>query len=109
MWESLHRWEHAPLPEIRAMVRKVFVRWWLPDHIRIDNGFPWGTPCDLPTERASWLFGLGVEPIPDPPGRPTGNPAQCGPTAFLPDSDLGGSDPIQAGLGRSAPVRSISG
>lgn len=56
------------------MFRRVFERWGLPDHVRVDNGFPWGAPRDMPTELALWLLGLGVEPILNPPGRPTCNP-----------------------------------
>ena len=37
----------------------------------VDNGYPWGTPRDLPSELALWLIGLGVEPIWNPPGQPT--------------------------------------
>jgi len=56
------------------MLRRVFARWGLPDHVRVDNGYPWGTPRDLPSELALWLIGLGVEPIWNPPARPTCNP-----------------------------------
>jgi hypothetical protein len=56
------------------MFRRVFRRWGLPDHVRFDNGYPWGSPRDLPPELALWLIGLGVEPISNPPGRPTCNP-----------------------------------
>lgn len=56
------------------MFRRVFARWGLPDRVRVDNGYPWGTPRDLPSERALWLIGLGVEPIWNPPARPTCNP-----------------------------------
>jgi hypothetical protein len=56
------------------MFRRVFARWGLPDRVRVDNGYPWGTPRDLPSELALWLIGLGVEPIWNPPGQPTSNP-----------------------------------
>jgi len=56
------------------MFRRAFARWGLPDRIRVDNGYPWGTPRDLPSELALWLIGLGVEPIWNPPARPTCNP-----------------------------------
>jgi hypothetical protein len=56
------------------MFRQVFVRWGLPDRVRVDNGYPWGSPRDLPPELALWLIGLGVEPIWNPPARPTCNP-----------------------------------
>jgi len=56
------------------MFRRTFARWGLPDRVRVDNGYPWGTPRDLPSETALWLIGLGVEPIWNPPARPTCNP-----------------------------------
>ncbi len=56
------------------MFRRVFVRWGLPDALRVDNGYPWGSSRDLPSELALWLIGLGVEPIWIPPGQPTCNP-----------------------------------
>jgi hypothetical protein len=56
------------------MFRHVFVGWGLPDRVRVDNGYPWGTPRDLPSELALWLIGLAVEPIWNPPGQPTRNP-----------------------------------
>ena len=56
------------------MFRRVFARWGLPDRVRVDNGYPWGTPRDLPSELAMWLIGLGVEPIWIPPAQPTCNP-----------------------------------
>jgi hypothetical protein len=56
------------------MFRRVFARWGTPDRVRVDNGYPWGTPRDLPSELALWLIGLGVEPIWNPAGRPTCNP-----------------------------------
>ena len=65
------RWEHISAPVIQAMFRRVFVRWGLPDRVRVDNGYPWGTSRDLPSELALWLIGLGVEPIWNPPGQPT--------------------------------------
>jgi hypothetical protein len=59
---------------IQEMFRNVFVNWGLPDRVRVDNGYPWGTSRDLPSELALWLIGLGVEPIWNPPGQPTRNP-----------------------------------
>ena len=56
------------------MFRRVFARWGRPDRVRVDNGYPWGSPRDLPTELALWLIGLGVEPIWNPPAQPTSNP-----------------------------------
>jgi hypothetical protein len=56
------------------MFRRTFARWGLPDRVRVDNGYPWGTPRDLPSELALWLIGLGVAPIWNPPAQPTCNP-----------------------------------
>jgi hypothetical protein len=56
------------------MFRRVFTGWGLPQAIRVDNGYPWGTPRDLPTELALWLIGLGVEVIWNPPAQPRKNP-----------------------------------
>jgi hypothetical protein len=56
------------------MFRRVFTRWGLPQTVRVDNGYPWGTPRDLPTELALWLIGLGVEVIWNPPAQPRENP-----------------------------------
>jgi transposase InsO family protein len=47
---------------VRAALREFFARWGLPDGLRLDNGHPWGSPRDLPTDLALWLIGLGVEP-----------------------------------------------
>jgi hypothetical protein len=60
--------------DIQAMFRRIFGRWGRPDRVRVDNGYPWGGTRDLPSELALWLIGLGVEPIWNPPGRPTCNP-----------------------------------
>jgi hypothetical protein len=55
------------------MFRRVFTRWGLPQAVRVDNGYPWGTPRDLPTELALWLIGLGLEVIWNPPAQPRKN------------------------------------
>jgi hypothetical protein len=67
-------WERVPAAEIQEMFRRVFTRWGLPQAVRVDNGYPWGTPRDLPTELALWLIGLGVEVIWNPPAQPQKNP-----------------------------------
>lgn len=41
--------------------------------MRVDNGAPWGSGGDLPTDLALWLIGLGVEVIWNPPRRPRDN------------------------------------
>jgi hypothetical protein len=39
----------------------------------VDNGTPWGSWNDLPTELALWLRGLQVEIVANPPRRPEDN------------------------------------
>jgi hypothetical protein len=68
------KWEQVPLHAIREMFRRVFEDWGLPDRVRVDNGYPWGTSRDLPPELALWLIGLGVGMIWNPAGQPTCNP-----------------------------------
>jgi hypothetical protein len=41
--------------------------------MRVDNGMPWGSRGDLPTDLALWLAGLGVDVRSNPPRRPQAN------------------------------------
>ena len=68
------RWQNVPPTAIRDMFRRTFTRWGLPEAVRVDNGYPWGSPRDLPTELALWLIGLGVAVIWNPPAQPRKNP-----------------------------------
>jgi hypothetical protein len=63
----------VPPPAVQAELRRAFARWGLPARFRVDNGVPWGSPGDLPTDLALWLIGLGVEMIWNPPRRPQHN------------------------------------
>lgn len=45
---------------MQATLRLVFRRWGLPQRLRVDNGWPWGSWNDLPPALALWLLGLGV-------------------------------------------------
>src|SRR5437868_2864951 len=56
-------------------LRTAFERWGLPGRIRVDNGYPWMSTGDLPTELGLWLLGLGVELTANPPRRPQDNGA----------------------------------
>lgn len=67
------QWNLVPTPEVRKSLRQAFQRWGLPDRLRVDNGHPWGSAGDLPTELALWLLGLGIELIWNPPARPQDN------------------------------------
>lgn len=55
------------------MLRRVFQRWGLPDRLRVDNGHPWGSRNDLPTDLALWLIGLDVNVVWNKPRCPQMN------------------------------------
>jgi hypothetical protein len=55
------------------MLRRLFSRWGLPERLRVDNGSPWGSRGDLPTDLVCWLAGLGVSVTANPPCRPQDN------------------------------------
>jgi hypothetical protein len=48
-------------------------RWGLPERLRVDNGAPWGSRGDLPTDLVCWLAGLGVAVVANPPRCPQAN------------------------------------
>ena len=62
-----------PTSETQKQLREAFGRWGMPARIRVDNGTPWGSAGDLPTDLALWLFGLGIEVVWNPPRRPQDN------------------------------------
>jgi hypothetical protein len=68
------QWQEITVAEARDLIRRVFCRWGLPERFRIDNGHPWGSASDLPTEWALWLVGLGVVPDWNPARQPWLNP-----------------------------------
>jgi hypothetical protein len=47
--------------------------WGLPEGLRVDNGAPWGSRGDLPTDLVCWLAGLGVAVTANPPRVPQAN------------------------------------
>lgn len=55
------------------MLREAFTRWGRPNRIRVDNGAPWGSPGDLPTDLELWLKGLAVSLECNPPRSPQDN------------------------------------
>lgn len=66
-------WNQVPLRQTQEAFRKLFRHWGLPERMRVDNGSPWGSWSDLPTDLALWLIGLGVEMIWNDPLRPQQN------------------------------------
>lgn len=54
-------------------LRQVFSKWGRPERFRVDNGTPWGSAGDWPTDLALWLIGLGIGMIWNPPRRPQDN------------------------------------
>ena len=54
-------------------LRQAFARWGLPGQLRVDNGAPWGSKGDLPTDLALWLLGLGIDLHWNRPGQATDN------------------------------------
>jgi hypothetical protein len=63
----------VPAAATQEQLRQAFGRWGLPRRMRVDNGTPWGSAGDLPTDLALWLIGLGVEMIWNPPRCPRAN------------------------------------
>jgi transposase InsO family protein len=45
---------------VQDQLRLAFARWGLPNRLRVDNGTPWGSTGDFPTELSLWLIGLGI-------------------------------------------------
>ena len=62
-----------PAAEVQACLRQAFRRWGLPDAFRVDNGVPWGSWGDWPTDLALWILGLGVEVYWNTPRQPQEN------------------------------------
>lgn len=58
---------------MQQTLRLVFTRWGLPQRLRVDNGTPWGSKGDWPTDLALWLIGLGVTMIWNPARSPQDN------------------------------------
>lgn len=54
-------------------MREAFAGWGMPQRIRVDNGFPWGSTGDFPTDFSLWIIGLGIDMIWNPPRQPQKN------------------------------------
>lgn len=66
-------WSQVPPTDVQALLRRAFDRWGRPERFRVDNGVPWGSAGDLPTDLALWLIGLGMEVTWNTPRRPQEN------------------------------------
>src|SRR5947209_9387768 len=66
-------WAEVPAADTQAQLRRAFARWGRPERFRVDNGVPWGSAGDLPTDLALWLIGLGIGVDWNPPRRPQDN------------------------------------
>ncbi len=62
-----------PSAAVQRHLRVCFTAWGLPQRLKVDNGWPWGSWSDLPPPLALWLIGLGREMIWNPPRRPPCN------------------------------------
>jgi hypothetical protein len=63
----------VPAERTVATLREAFTCWGRPLRVRVDNGHPWGSRGDLPTELGLWLLGLGIDLIYNPPRQPQAN------------------------------------
>jgi transposase InsO family protein len=63
----------VPVPRVQNSLRQAFLQWGRPEGFRVDNGNPWGSNGDLPTDLALWLIGLGVSVSWNPPRQPQKN------------------------------------
>ncbi len=66
-------WNQVAATAVQDTLRQVFSRWGRPERFRVDNGTPWGSAGDWPTDLALWLIGLGVDMMWNPPRRPQDN------------------------------------
>lgn len=66
-------WNQVAAAAVQHALRLVFSRWGRPERFRVDNGTPWGSAGDWPTDLALWLIGLGVAMIWNPPRQPQEN------------------------------------
>ena len=66
-------WSQVGEVAVQTELRQAFTRWGRPQRLRVDNGHPWGSKGDLPTQLALWILGLEVGVIWNPPRQPKKN------------------------------------
>lgn len=72
-FSPLGTWGFVPAAAVREQLRLAFTTWGLPGCVRVDNGAPWGSTGDFPTELSLWLIGLGIAMHWNHPRRPQEN------------------------------------
>jgi len=73
-WFSPHGyWTQVPVCLVQRHLRTAFARWGRPQSFQVDNGAPWGSWSDLPTDLALWLIGLDIAMFWIPPRSPQDN------------------------------------
>jgi hypothetical protein len=72
-FSPLGTWEQVDPAAVREQLRLAWIRWGLPGGFRVDNGWPWGSRGEFPTELSLWLIGLGVAMHWNNPRRPEEN------------------------------------
>src|SRR4051812_45780280 len=70
------RWTQVDPRAPQEALREAFTRWGRPERLRVDNGAPWGSRGDLPTDRVCWRAGLGGAGTDNPPRRPQAHGVQ---------------------------------
>jgi hypothetical protein len=59
-FSPLGAWSRVTPDAVRTELRRAFARWGLPRSLRVDNGTPWGSHGDFPTDLSLWVLGLGL-------------------------------------------------
>lgn len=63
----------VPVDKVKAWLVHLFAGWGVPQRVRVDNGWPWGSGQDLPPVLSLWLIGLEVQVIWNRPAHPQQN------------------------------------
>ena len=72
-FSPLAYWNTVAVGRVQDVLRRAFRRWGRPGCFRVDNGTPWGSIGDLPTDLALWLLGLDIAITFNAPRRPQEN------------------------------------
>ena len=51
--------ESVPVEAVQQSLRRIFTHWGLPRFLRVDNGQPWGSRSDLPSQLDVVVTGAG--------------------------------------------------